>query len=75
MQQSATMTSITMSVSTHSYGQQQQSSIYNLVLVDRSSRGKTWSYIVCCCWILQIGSILMVWIQHRSRLCGGLIEI
>jgi hypothetical protein len=48
-----------------------------LVLVDRSSRGKTWSYIVCCCWILQIRvvSILMVWIQHRSRLCGGLIEI
>ena len=33
-----------------------------LVLVDRSSRGKTWSYIVCCCWILHIRevSILMV---------------
>jgi hypothetical protein len=37
-----------------------------LVLVARSSRGKTWSCIVCCCWILHIHevSILMVWIQH-----------
>jgi hypothetical protein len=48
-----------------------------IVAYNQLSRLYRISCIVCCCWILHIRevSILIVCIQHRSRLCGGLIDI